>query len=73
MWHAWERREKCTRFWRGSPKESDLSEDIGRDGRLGSELILRRLAVRLLRGFNWLSIGAVVNAVMNLPVLAPRS
>jgi hypothetical protein len=22
MWYAWERREKCTRFWRESPKEN---------------------------------------------------
>jgi hypothetical protein len=21
MWHEWERREKCTRFWWDSPKE----------------------------------------------------
>jgi hypothetical protein len=32
MWHAWERREKCTRFWWESPKESDLSEDRQREG-----------------------------------------
>jgi hypothetical protein len=24
MWHAWERREKCTRFWWESPKERPL-------------------------------------------------
>jgi hypothetical protein len=27
MWHAWERREKCTRFWWESPKERDHWED----------------------------------------------
>jgi hypothetical protein len=32
MWHAWERREKCTRFWWESPKETDHSEDRGVDG-----------------------------------------
>jgi alpha-glucosidase (family GH31 glycosyl hydrolase) len=32
MWHAWERREKCTRCWWGSPKERDHSEDQGVDG-----------------------------------------
>jgi hypothetical protein len=37
MWHAWERREKCTRFWWESPKERDNSEDRDIDGRLGSE------------------------------------
>jgi hypothetical protein len=26
MWHAWERRGKCTRYWCESPKERDLSE-----------------------------------------------
>jgi hypothetical protein len=35
MRHAWERREKCTRFWWESPKERDHSEDRGVDGRMG--------------------------------------
>jgi hypothetical protein len=43
MWHAWKRREKCTRFWWESPKERDHSEDQGVDGRLGPEWILERL------------------------------
>jgi hypothetical protein len=34
MWTAWERREKCKRFWRKSPKERDHSEDEGFLGRL---------------------------------------
>jgi hypothetical protein len=44
MWHAWERTAKCTRFWWGSPKERDHSEDL--DGRMGSKwiLLLGRLA-----------------------------
>jgi hypothetical protein len=29
MWHAWERREKCPRFWWESPKERDHLEDQG--------------------------------------------
>jgi hypothetical protein len=37
MWHARERREKCTRFWWKSPKERDHSEDRGVDGRMGLE------------------------------------
>jgi hypothetical protein len=45
MWHAWERREKCTRFWWESQKERDRSEDQGVDGRMGSEWILGRLAL----------------------------
>jgi hypothetical protein len=40
MWHAWERREKCTRFRWESPKERDHSEDQGIDGRMGSEWML---------------------------------
>jgi hypothetical protein len=40
MWHAWERSEKCTRFW----WERDHSEDRGLDGRMGSGWILGTLA-----------------------------
>jgi hypothetical protein len=29
MWHVWERREKCRRFWWESPKERDHLEDQG--------------------------------------------
>jgi hypothetical protein len=35
MWHAWEKREKCTRFLWESPKERDHSEDRDVDGRMG--------------------------------------
>jgi hypothetical protein len=44
MWHEWERREKCTRFWWESPKEGNHSKDKGVDGRMGSKRILWRLA-----------------------------
>jgi hypothetical protein len=44
MWHAWERTEKCTRFWRESPKERDHWEDQGVCEKMGSEWILGRLA-----------------------------
>jgi hypothetical protein len=40
MWHAWERREKCTRFWWESPKERDHLEDQGVGGKMESEWIL---------------------------------
>jgi hypothetical protein len=78
MWHAWERREKCTRFWWEIPKEKDHSEDQGIDERIGSECFLGRLAeaggVDLIRlaqdGDRW---QAFVNTVMNLRVLAPWS
>jgi hypothetical protein len=44
MWHAWERREKYTRFWWESPKERGHLEDEGVGGKMGSEWILGRLA-----------------------------
>jgi hypothetical protein len=74
MWHAWERREKCTRFWWGSPKERDYLEDQGEDG---IRMDLREIG---LGGVDWIRLAqdrdrwqAVVSAVMNLRVLAPRS
>jgi hypothetical protein len=55
-----------------SPKERAPSEDRGVDGIMGSEWILKRL--------EWIQLAqdrdpcrAVVNAAMNLRVLAPRS
>jgi hypothetical protein len=39
VWHAWERREKCTRFWWESLKERVRSEDQGVGGKMGSEWI----------------------------------
>jgi hypothetical protein len=56
MWHAWERRGKCTRFWWESPKERQHSEDRGVDGRMGIRMDLKRLAGGW-NGFNWLRIG----------------
>jgi hypothetical protein len=77
MWHAWERREKCTRFWWEIPKKGVHLEDQGVDGRMGSEWMLGRLAGRVVE---WIQLAqdsdrwrAVVNAVMNRRVLAPRS
>jgi hypothetical protein len=76
MWHAWEGREKCTRICQKSPKERDRSEDQGVDGRIGPEWILGRLA---WGGVDWIRLAqdrdrwrAVVSAVINLRVLAPR-
>jgi hypothetical protein len=40
LWHVWERREKCTRFWWESLEERDYSEDQGVGGRKGAEWIL---------------------------------
>jgi hypothetical protein len=76
MWHAWERGETCTGFWWESLKEKDHLEDQGVDGKMGSKCTLGRL----VGGVEWTHPAqdrdrwlAVVNAVMNLRVLAPRS
>jgi hypothetical protein len=37
MWIAWDKREKCTGFRWESSGERDHSEDLGVDGRMGSE------------------------------------
>jgi hypothetical protein len=68
MWHAWERRKKCTRFWWESPKGRDHSEDHCVGGRLGGGCVDW---IRLAQGRDrWRD---VVNAVMNLRVRVPRS
>jgi hypothetical protein len=74
MWHAWETRENCTRCER--PKKRDLLENPRRRREDGIRMNLRETGLKdaewvLLaqdRGQRW----AVVNAVMNLSVLAPR-
>jgi hypothetical protein len=74
MWHAWERIEKCTKFWWESPKERDRLEDQGVGG---VRMDLREIG---LGGVDWIRLAqdrdrcrAVVSAAMNLRVLAPRS
>jgi hypothetical protein len=57
MWHAWERKEKCTRFWWGSPKEIDHLDDQRVGGKMGSEWILGRLTWGVWIGFDWLRTG----------------
>jgi hypothetical protein len=71
-----EEQERCTRFWWEIPKERDNSQDRGVGGRIESEWIFRRLA----GGANWIQLAQdrdrwrnLVNAAMNLRVLAPRS
>jgi hypothetical protein len=55
MWHAWERREKCTRFWWESPKRP-----LGRP-RLrwedGITMDLREIGLVVWIGFDWLRTG----------------
>jgi hypothetical protein len=44
MWHAWERREKCTRFLWKIPKEKDRLKHHSVDGKMGLEWMLGKLA-----------------------------
>jgi hypothetical protein len=77
MWHAWERREKCTRFLVGKPEGK---RPLGRPRRrweAGIRMDLREIG---LGNVDWIRMSqdrdrwwAVVSAVMNLRVLAPRS
>jgi hypothetical protein len=76
MWHAWERGDTCTGFWWERRKQKDHLKHQGVDGRMGSKRTLGRLA----GGVEWIHLAqdrdswrAVVNAVMNHRVLAPRS
>jgi hypothetical protein len=59
MWHAWERGETCTGFWREIHKEKDHLKDQGVDGRMGSKWTLRRLVGGVWSGITWLRIGTV--------------
>jgi hypothetical protein len=76
MWHAWEGRENCTRFW----WEAKGKRPLGRPRRRWEDEI--RMDVRDIGfgGVNWIRLAQdrdrwqpVVSAVMNLLVLAPRS
>jgi alpha-glucosidase (family GH31 glycosyl hydrolase) len=74
VWYAWDRREKCARFWWESLKERDHSEDQGMDG------IRMDLGETGCRGVKWIQLAqhrdrwqALVNVVMNLRVLVPWS
>jgi hypothetical protein len=57
MSHAWERREKCTRFCWEISKEKDHLEDQGVCRKMGSEWISGRLAWGVWIGFDWLRTG----------------
>jgi hypothetical protein len=77
MWHAWERGETCAGFSWESPREKDHLKEQGVDGRMGSKWTVGRLVGG---GVEWIYLAqdrdqwrAVVNAVMNFRVLAPRS
>jgi hypothetical protein len=70
-------RGECTRFWWESPKERDHWEDQGVGGEDGTRMDLREIGLGVV---DWIRLAqyrdrwrAVVSAVMNLRVLAPRS
>jgi hypothetical protein len=69
-------RGECKTFWWESPKERGHLEDQGVNGRMRSEWLLGRLA----GGVDWIRLAqdrdrrrAVVNAVMGLRFLTPRT
>jgi hypothetical protein len=58
MWHAWEKREKCTRFRWENPKEREHS--LGRPRRRwenGIRMDLRETGGVVWIGFDWLRTG----------------
>jgi hypothetical protein len=72
------RGEECVQSFGGKPERKNHLEDQGIDGTMGSEWILGRLSGRY--GVEWIQLAqdrgrwrALVNTVMNLRVLAPRS
>jgi hypothetical protein len=77
MWHAWERGETCKGFWWESPKEKRPLERPRRRWDSGIKKDLREIGGGCVE---WIHLAqdrdrwrAVVNAVMNLRVLVPRS
>jgi hypothetical protein len=62
MWHAWDRRDICTRFWCESPKERDHLKDQDIDERMGSEWILGGLA----GGVEWIKVFSIKMSVNTL-------
>jgi hypothetical protein len=73
MWHAWERREKCTKFWWESMKGKSLQR-LGRGWVRGIRMDLREMGSGCVE---WIQMAqdrdqwqALVNTVMNLWVLA---
>jgi hypothetical protein len=76
MWHAWERRGMCTRSWWKAIRRETTCKTRRRWGD-GIRMDLRETGsrsvdwIRLPQNRDWWR--AVVNTVMNLRVLAPRS
>jgi hypothetical protein len=76
MWHAWKRRENCT-VLTGKPEGK---RPLGRPRHRWEDEIRRYLRAIDLGSVDWIRLAqdrnrwrAVVSAVMNLRVIAPRS
>ena len=72
MWHVWGNGEVYTGFWWGDLRERDHVEEIGVDGRIILNWILKEFG---FGGMEWIDLTrdrdrwrAFVNAVMNLRV-----
>jgi hypothetical protein len=77
MWHAWAGGETCTGFSLGKPEGKRTLERPRRRWEDGIKMDLREIG---WGGVEWIHLAedrdrwrAVVNAVMNLRVLAPRN
>jgi hypothetical protein len=57
MWHAWERREKCTRFWWGNPEGKRPLERPRRRWEDGIRIDLREIGLGVWIGFDCLRTG----------------
>jgi hypothetical protein len=77
MWHAWEMRENCTRLFEVKPEGK---RPLGRPRRRWKDGIRMNLRDIGWEDVEWVQLaqnrgrwGAVVKAVMNLRVMAPRN
>ena len=57
MWHVWEKREECTRFWWGNLRERDNWGDQDVDGQIILRWIFRKCEGVVGTGWSWLRIG----------------
>jgi hypothetical protein len=57
MWHAWERREKCTRFLVGKPEGKRLLGGPRRRWEDRIRMDLREIGLGVWIGFDWLRTG----------------
>ena len=57
MWHAWETGEVHNGFWGGDLRERDHLKDLGVDGRIILNWILKKWDWEAWTGLIWLRIG----------------